>query len=154
MNVAAEGECLDRTSAVTDLLEYLRRELHQLQRPGEVVESLVEGRERGEGVGHAVSITGYLADLQRLLQAIDRSREITELDDGGYLLDARMPVDDLADLVGVELPDEDWDTVGGLLLGLAGRVPLEGEVFEYDGLVFEAVRVQGRRIAEVRVNPR
>jgi CBS domain containing-hemolysin-like protein len=79
---------------------------------------------------------------------------ITELDDGGYLLDARMPVDDLGELVGVELPDEDWDTVGGLLLGLAGRVPVEGESFEYDGLVFVAVRVQGRRIAEVRVNRR
>jgi len=74
--------------------------------------------------------------------------------DGAYLLDARMPVDDLVDLIGVELPDEDWDTVGGLMLGLAGRVPTEGESFEYDRLVFVAERVQGRRIAEVRVSPR
>ncbi|MFH2073014.1 MAG: hemolysin family protein [Actinomycetota bacterium] len=73
---------------------------------------------------------------------------------GAYLLDARMPVDDLADLVGVELPDEDWDTVGGLMLGLAGRVPLEGESFEYDRLVLVAERVQGRRVAQVRVTPR
>ena len=76
------------------------------------------------------------------------------LEEGGYLLDARMPVDDLEDLVGVELPDEDWDTVGGLMLGLAGRVPVEGESFDYDRLIFVAERVQGRRIAQVRVSLR
>jgi CBS domain containing-hemolysin-like protein len=79
---------------------------------------------------------------------------VTELPDGGYLVDARMPVDDLADLVETVLPDEDWDTVGGLLLGLAGRVPREGESFEYDRLLLVADRVQGRRIARVRVTRR
>lgn len=79
---------------------------------------------------------------------------MTDLGDGGYLLDARMPVDDLGELVGVPLPGEDWDTVGGLVLGLAGRVPIEGETFDYGGLRFVAVRVQGRRIAQVRVDPR
>lgn len=78
----------------------------------------------------------------------------TELGGGGYLVDARMPVGDLETLVGVDLPDEDWDTVGGLLLGLAGRVPVEGESFEFDRLEFVAVRVQGRRIAQIRVSPR
>ena len=74
--------------------------------------------------------------------------------EGEYLIDARLPVDDLTDLVGVELPDEDWDTVGGLVLGLAGRVPREGESFEYDRLVLVADRVQGRRISHVRVSIR
>ncbi len=74
--------------------------------------------------------------------------------DGEYLIDARLPVDDLADLVGIELPDEDWDTVGGLLLGLAGRVPREGESFEYDRLVLVVEDVQGRRISHVRVSTR
>ncbi len=79
---------------------------------------------------------------------------VIPIEDGGYLLDARMPVGDLGNLVGVELPDEDWDTVGGLMLGLAGRVPVEGESFEYDRLVLVAERVQGRRIAQVRVTVR
>jgi CBS domain containing-hemolysin-like protein len=74
--------------------------------------------------------------------------------DGEYLIDARLPVDDLADLVGIELPDEDWDTVGGLLLGLAGRVPREGESFEYDRLVLVVEDVRGRRISHVRVSTR
>ena len=79
---------------------------------------------------------------------------ITPLAGGGYLVDARLSVDDLSELVGTELPDEDWDTVGGLLLGLAGRVPQEGESFEVEHLLVTAVRVQGRRISQVRVTPR
>lgn len=79
---------------------------------------------------------------------------VTPLPQGGYLVDGRFPVDDLEDLVGTEFPDEEWDTVGGLLLGLAGRVPREGEVFEYDRLELVAVRVQGRRVAQVRVRTR
>jgi CBS domain containing-hemolysin-like protein len=76
---------------------------------------------------------------------------VTQLGAGEYLVDARLAIDDLADLVGVELPDEDWDTVGGLLLGLAGRVPREGERFDYRDVTLVAERVQGRRVSRVRV---
>jgi CBS domain containing-hemolysin-like protein len=77
------------------------------------------------------------------------------VDQGGgvFLVDARLPVDELGELVGSELPEGEWDTVGGLLLGLAGRVPREGESFALRGLTLTAVRVQGRRIAQVRVAP-
>ena len=51
--------------------------------------------------------------------------------------------------MGEELPDDEWDTVGGLVLGLAGRVPSEGESFTLAGHVFTCERVQGRRIAQV-----
>jgi len=60
-------------------------------------------------------------------------------------------VDDLGELFTKTLPDEGWDTVGGLMLGLAGRVPEEGETFELEGLSLTADRVQGRRVARVRV---
>jgi CBS domain containing-hemolysin-like protein len=71
--------------------------------------------------------------------------------DGSWLVDARLDVDDLAEVVGVELPSDEWDTVGGLVLELAGRVPEEGEAFDHDGLIFTAYSVQGRRVAKVRV---
>jgi CBS domain containing-hemolysin-like protein len=76
---------------------------------------------------------------------------VTPLGGGEYLVDARLPIDDLGELLGAELPDEDWDTVGGLLLGLAGRVPREGERFDYRDVVLVAERVQGRRVSQVRV---
>jgi CBS domain containing-hemolysin-like protein len=72
--------------------------------------------------------------------------------DHEYLIDARLSVEELGQLLDVELPREEWDTVGGLVLGLAGRVPREKESFEHGGVTLTVVRVQGRRIAQVRAS--
>ena len=77
---------------------------------------------------------------------------ITPLGSGTWAIDARLPVEDLADAAGVELPNEDWDTVGGLVLGLAERVPEEGERFKYETLTLTVTRMQGRRVSEVEVS--
>ncbi len=79
------------------------------------------------------------------------------LDDGTLVVNARMPVDEVNDLLEgseqAELPEgEDWDTVGGLLYSLLGHVPSEGEAAEVDGHRLIAERVQGRRIGRVRIS--
>jgi CBS domain containing-hemolysin-like protein len=51
---------------------------------------------------------------------------IEPLPDGSYRVSARLPVEDLGEIFDVELPDDDVDTVGGLLAQLIGRVPLPG----------------------------
>lgn len=79
---------------------------------------------------------------------------VTTLEGGELLVDGRLGVDELAELLGEDLPDDEWDTVGGLVLGLAGRVPDEGESFELDRHVFVAERVQGRRVSRVRLKSR
>ena len=79
---------------------------------------------------------------------------VTPLEGGGFLVDGRLGVDELAEILGVDLPDDEWDTVGGLMLGLAGRVPREGEQFELDGHLLTAERVQGRRVAQIRLTER
>ncbi len=79
---------------------------------------------------------------------------VTPLEAGGFLVDARLNVDDLEDLIDAEFPNDAWDTVGGLVLGLAGRVPREGESFELDRFVLTADRVQGRRVSRVKILPR
>ncbi len=84
----------------------------------------------------------------------DEAPMVTALGEGSYLIDARLGIDELGQLIGAELPDEEWDTVGGLILGLAGRVPKEGETFELEEHVFTADRVQGRRVSRVRVTSR
>lgn len=71
-----------------------------------------------------------------------------------WKVDGRLSVSDLSEAVNVELPEEEWDTVGGLVLGLAGRVPHEQEHFEISDLVLTVERVQGRRISEVSVRRR
>jgi len=71
--------------------------------------------------------------------------------DGSVVVTARMGIDDADELLDAELPTGAWDTVGGLLLDLAGRVPREGESFAVDGFRLIAQRVQGRRIGRVRI---
>lgn len=69
----------------------------------------------------------------------------------GWSVDARLPVDDLVELTGVGLPEGEWDTVGGLVLALAERVPEEGEAFRLDQLLMRVTKMQGRRVSEVNV---
>ncbi len=68
-----------------------------------------------------------------------------------WRVDGRLSVSDLSEAVNVELPEEEWDTVGGLVLGLAGRVPVEKERFELGDLILTVERLQGRRISEITV---
>jgi len=60
-------------------------------------------------------------------------------------------VDELNELVDAHLPEGDWDTVGGLLFNVLGRVPLQGESVDVAGLHLVAERVQGNRIGRIRV---
>ncbi len=74
-----------------------------------------------------------------------------ELDDGSWKVDGRLSVHDLSEMIDADLPNEEWDTVAGLVLGLAGRVPRERETFEAEGVAITVRRVQGRRVQEVVV---
>ena len=76
---------------------------------------------------------------------------VEELEDGSWKVDGRLSVHDLSEMIDIELPNEEWDTVAGLVLGLAGRVPRERETFEAEGVVITVRRVQGRRVQEVVV---
>jgi CBS domain containing-hemolysin-like protein len=71
--------------------------------------------------------------------------EAEQLDNGAVRVSARYPVDDLAELVGIGIEDEDVDTVGGLLAKHLGKVPIAGSEVELEGLRFTAEAPTGRR---------
>jgi CBS domain containing-hemolysin-like protein len=79
--------------------------------------------------------------------------EVERCDDGSVLVSARYSVDDADELLGAELPQGPWDTVGGLMLDLVGRVPDPGDSVEVDGFRLTALDVRGRRIGRVRIEP-
>ena len=68
-----------------------------------------------------------------------------QLDDGAWRVSSRYPVDDLEELVGFDVEEEDVDSVGGLMAKHLGRVPIAGSVMEEHGLRFEAEAPAGRR---------
>ncbi|WP_373871145.1 hemolysin family protein [Actinoplanes philippinensis] len=70
---------------------------------------------------------------------------IEHLDDGAVRVTARLPIEDLGDVFGVELPAEEVETVGGLLAQTLGRVPIPGAKAEVRGLHLTAEGTTGRR---------
>lgn len=68
-----------------------------------------------------------------------------------WRIDARMPLDEANEELGVSLPTGDWDTIGGLLIDDFGRVPSRGEVTRIDDYVFTVEQTSGRRITRVRL---
>ncbi|MDQ1429496.1 MAG: magnesium and cobalt exporter, family, partial [Actinomycetota bacterium] len=91
-------------------------------------------------------IVGEIADEYDVeMPAVER------LPDGSLRVPGRTPIDEVSEALGTELPDEEWDTVGGLILNLLGHVPDEGETVRFQGLELRTERVQGRRIASVRI---
>jgi CBS domain containing-hemolysin-like protein len=108
--------------------------------------------EYGELVG-LVTIEDLLEEIVgEIVDEHDHEEPLVELLDGRRLrIDARLGVDDLNELLGAELPEEGWDTVGGLVFGTLGRVPVEGETLELDGTSITVEQVQGRRVSKVVV---
>ncbi len=105
--------------------------------------------------------TAGLVTLEDLLEEI--VGEITDeydvetpgvepLPDGSLRVPGRTAIDEVSEVLGLELPDTEWDTVGGLIFNLLGHVPDEGETVRFQDLEFRTERVQGRRIVSVRIS--
>jgi len=71
----------------------------------------------------------------------------------GILMDARAPLDELSEVIGSELRDEEHESVGGFILSLMGRLPKKGETVKYDDITFIVDEVSDRRILKVKVLP-
>ena len=85
--------------------------------------------------------------------------EVEVLDDGVTRVPSRYPIDDLDELFGFDVEEEDVDSVGGLMAKHLGRVPIPGSHVEAHGLRFEAEGTSGRRnkigtVLITRVEPR
>jgi CBS domain containing-hemolysin-like protein len=74
---------------------------------------------------------------------------VEKLANGVLRVPGRTPIDEVNELLDADLPQDEWDTVGGLVFNTLGHVPIEGECLRVDGLEFCAERVQGRRIVSV-----
>ncbi|HRE02611.1 MAG TPA: transporter associated domain-containing protein, partial [Ilumatobacteraceae bacterium] len=77
--------------------------------------------------------------------------EVERLDDGVYLVDGGMNITDFNTMMALDLPDDDWETVGGFVFATLEHVPDVGESVEYQGWTFAAEVVEGRRIRLLRV---
>lgn len=86
---------------------------------------------------------------------VDESPHLRRLEDGTYEFDARLDLDDFIEQTGLRVeqpdPEEEVETLGGLVVSLVGRVPQRGEIVAHNGLEFEVLEADPRRIKRLRL---
>ena len=73
--------------------------------------------------------------------------------DGALVVHGRVDIDEAAQRVGVVIPSDGFETVGGFVLAHLGRVPVVGDVVDADGVRAEVLEVERRRVGRVRLTP-
>lgn len=174
--VPAVGDSIDDVVGLVYVKDLIRAELdgrpdqqvHTLLRPTwfvpetkKVADLLHEMQEEKFHMAVAVDEYGGIAGLVTLEDLIEElvGEIVDEYDveeslldrqlDGSYKVDARIQIDELNDVANMSLPEGDWDTVGGLVLDVFGRVPVRGEECDVDGYRLRVEQIHGRRITKV-----
>ena len=81
----------------------------------------------------------------------DEEEGILSIGDGAWLCDGRLALDDLADTLKSDLPSDEFDTLGGFVFNLFGKVPVRYETVRWNGFDFIVQAMDGHRITTVKV---
>lgn len=92
-------------------------------------------------------IVGEIADEHDVIED-----EITRDDDGAILVDGATTIRDVNRSCDWRLPDDEANTVAGLIIHEAQMIPTSGQVFSFHGYRFEVVERERNRLAKVRIN--
>ena len=77
--------------------------------------------------------------------------DILEIGEGTYLCDARVDIEDLNEKLTLSLPEEDFDTLGGFVFDLFGKIPVKYEKVSYSGCDFIIQEMDGHKIKTVKL---
>jgi len=105
------------------------------------------------GTAGLVTIEDVIEEIVGEIQdEFDKEEKSIEfLDDGTLLVDARTSIYDINELLELDLPDDEFDTISGLVFHILGKPPQEGEKVEIDNLHVVVEKVAGRRIVKLRL---
>jgi len=78
-------------------------------------------------------------------------RMIEKVAENTFIVNGLVSTDDLNDELGLNLPEKDYDTVGGFVFGKLGKAPAVGNVVHYENLSISVERVYRRRITRVKL---
>jgi len=86
---------------------------------------------------------------------IDEDAYIKKHSDDQYILKAHMPIEDFNEYFSVDFPDEEFDTISGMILKKLGYVPKKGEKIQLDNFVFKIISADNRRVKllQLKVKP-
>ena len=105
------------------------------------------------GVAGLVTIEDIVEEIVGEIQdEYDRDEFFMErISDDEFIFSARMDLDDINDIMSVELPTAESDTLGGLIYTMLGGVPVRGDAIDIDNLHLTVLNVDGRRIKRVKI---
>ncbi|MDA8098595.1 MAG: hemolysin family protein [Nitrospiraceae bacterium] len=104
-------------------------------------------------------IDGLVA-LEDLIEEIvgdirdEQEKELKDIDEvavNRYIIDGKTDIGKVNLRLGVSIPEDEFETLGGFILGLFGRLPAEGDQIRHQNLLFTVLRLRKNRIARVRV---
>ena len=90
--------------------------------------------------------------LQDEFETIESEDEVEVLDENTFVVAGNTPLDELGELMGMEeIENEDFNTIGGHVFGLFGRLPKVGEQLKTSGICFMVLQMDERKVAKVRI---
>jgi magnesium and cobalt transporter len=81
----------------------------------------------------------------------NETEELLKISDGVYLCDARVNLEWLNEQLGIELPNDDFDTLGGLVFHLFGKIPVRYEKLSYKNIDFIVQNMEGHKIDTIKI---
>ncbi len=132
----------------TKMIDDLLREFQQTRRHMAIVVD-----EYG-GTSGLVTLEDLLEEIVGEIQdEYDREMPLVkEISPGVWDVNAIIDLEDLEDATGIKVPEDGWDTLGGFIYSLEGRVPEAGHVYEWEGHRFRVLEIEGRRIIRVEIS--
>ncbi|MBO5858373.1 MAG: HlyC/CorC family transporter [Clostridia bacterium] len=136
----------------------------ETQSCGDLFKAMTESRTQFAVVVDEYGGTAGIVTLEDVLESIvgniqdeydDEEEEITKIDETTFTIDGTIDLDEVNELVGIELPEGDYDTLGGFVISLLGYLPSETDkspiVAEYENLRFTVLSLDERRIEDIKV---
>jgi putative hemolysin len=144
-NFMREAYYIPETKMVTELLDEMRRNKFHIA---------VVVDEYG-GTAGLVTLEDIMEEivggLQDEFEEIKAETEVEIIDEKTFIVSGQTPLDETEELLGIRLESEDYNTVGGYVFGLFGRLPKVGEQVRTSSFRFLVMELEGRKINKVKI---
>ena len=143
--------------------DYLRQPLYTYEFK-KVADLMVEMRKTSNNIVIVLDeygATAGLITLEDMLEEIvgeirdeydeDEEENLTEVAPDEYIAEGSMKLDDINESLNLDLESEDYDSIGGLVIGLLDHLPAEGESVEQDGIRFVVEKMDKNRIEKIHI---
>jgi putative hemolysin len=108
------------------------------------------------GFAGIVTIEDLIEEIMgNIFDEYDESDEdIKKIDQNTYLVSGLVSINDINEELHIELPSDNYDTIGGFVVNLMGSIPNENEqpVFEFEGMRFKIEKVNEKRIEKLKIS--